>query len=219
MYLNANVPIVECYIRNNFLRNQQDSFDTYSYCCIFGVTSLPKQTPLFTCMTMDGCLWSKAPISAFCSRENVKEQPLTDLCLWDSFSYNISVTTYAQLAGAKVKYIQRDGKEQLGTYCFTLDWTSGDYNELDFGYSSLPDQAKVAHFLKLDNGNFSLSPNSRLRVFDSNFGVNWNNPPDIHRLVNTHTWSCETDHRWTTVDKKEEGEFDYDYVNTEKKND
>jgi hypothetical protein len=35
--------------------------------------------------------------------EGVPEQPLSDLCLWDSFSYNISVTTFHQLSGARVQ--------------------------------------------------------------------------------------------------------------------
>ena len=46
-FLNANVPPIECYVRGNYLRNQEDSFDKKYKCLIFGVTSLPSQVPLF----------------------------------------------------------------------------------------------------------------------------------------------------------------------------
>ena len=38
-----------------------------------------------------------APISAFCSKPGVKELPLDELVMWDSFSYNVSVTTFYEL--------------------------------------------------------------------------------------------------------------------------
>jgi hypothetical protein len=54
-----------------------------------------------------------------------------------------------------------------GRYLFTLDWSEGDFNELDFGYASKPDQHKCGHVIQLDNGNFAIQPNNRMRVFDS----------------------------------------------------
>ena len=46
-YHNANIPVIECYVRGNYLRDQKDSFDKYYKCRVFGVTSLPGQVPLF----------------------------------------------------------------------------------------------------------------------------------------------------------------------------
>jgi hypothetical protein len=43
MYLNANIPLIECYVRGNYLRDQQDSHDKYFWCVIFGVTSIPSK--------------------------------------------------------------------------------------------------------------------------------------------------------------------------------
>jgi len=215
MYLNANIPLIECYVRGNYLRDQRDSHDKYFWCVVFGVSSIPKQVPLFNFQMEDGGVWWRCPISAFCTEEGVPEQKLSELCLWDSFSYNISVTTFYQLAGTKVKFLQRDKKEQLGKYLFTLDWSEGDYNELDFGYASKPDQHKCGHVIQMDNGNFAIQPNNRCRFFDSNMGVNFSKPPLINRLVNTHTWSVEDEPKWTT-DETEIGQYDYDYKDTEK---
>ena len=77
-YLNANIPIIECYVRGNYLRDQKDSHDKYFECVVFGVCSLPKQVPLFHYMMTDGGLWWRAPISAFCTKPGVKELPLNE---------------------------------------------------------------------------------------------------------------------------------------------
>ena len=82
MYLNANIPPIECYVRGNYLRDQKDSHDKYFECVIFGFTSIPKQVPLFHYMMTDGGIWWRAPISAFCKKPDVKELPLNELMLW-----------------------------------------------------------------------------------------------------------------------------------------
>ena len=116
MYLNANIPLIECYVRGNFLRDQIDSHDKYFWCVVFGVSSIPKQVPLFNFHMEDGGVWWRAPISAFCQSEGVPEQPLTDLVLWDSFSYDVSVTTFHQLAGAKVQFTTRSKQKLEGKF-------------------------------------------------------------------------------------------------------
>ena len=93
-FLNANTPPIECFVRGNYLRNQEDSFDKKYKCLIFGVTSLPSQVPLFNFLMEDGGIWWHAPISAFCSKEDAPDMELDELELWDSFSYHISVTTF-----------------------------------------------------------------------------------------------------------------------------
>jgi hypothetical protein len=45
--LNANIPPIECYVRGNFLRDQEDSHDKYFPCVIFGVSSIKSRSPLF----------------------------------------------------------------------------------------------------------------------------------------------------------------------------
>ena len=46
-YLNANIPVIECYVRGNYLRDQRDSHDKYFECTIFGFSSIPNSTPYF----------------------------------------------------------------------------------------------------------------------------------------------------------------------------
>ena len=209
MYLNANIPIIECYVRGNYLRNQKDSHDKYFKCVVFGVSSVPKQVPLFHFVMEDGGVWWKAPISAFCKRPDTKELPLNELVLWDSFSYNISVTTFHFLANCKMMYTSRRGVKRKGNYLFTIDWSIGDYNELNFGYAEAPDQHKCGHVIELEDGNYAIQPNNRLRIYDSNMGIN-TNITLIERLVNTQIWSVEDTAKWITTEK-EQGSYDYEY--------
>ena len=74
-YLNANIPIIECYVRGNYLRDQKDSHDKYFEVGVFGFSSIPNRVPLFHFLMEDGGLWWRAPITAFCTKPGVKELP------------------------------------------------------------------------------------------------------------------------------------------------
>jgi len=204
-FLNANVPPIECYIRGNYLRDQKDSHDKYFQCLIFGVTSLPGQVPLFNFIMEDGGIWWHAPISAFCTKEGVLEQDLHELELWDSFSYHIAVTKFSILQNKKLKFLSRNGKEHFGTYLFTLDWAHSDFNEINFGFSENPGQHKWGHVLQLDNGNFAIQPNNRLRLYDPNF-VTKQGQNLIERKVNSHIFTVENNPKWHTENSDN---FDY----------
>ena len=39
--------------------------------------------------------------------DRVKELPLDELVMWDSFSYNVSVTTFYEIAGCTMQYTSR----------------------------------------------------------------------------------------------------------------
>jgi len=198
-FLNTNIPPIECYVRGNYLRNQKDSHDKFFPCLVFGITSIPGQVPLFNFLMEDGGIWWHAPISAFCKQPDVKEQDLHELELWDSFSYHIAVTTFYVLKNKKMKFLSRNKEEFFGTYLFTLDWAHSDYNELNFGFSEHPDQHKCGHVIQLDNGNYAIQPNNRIRVYDPSFITK----PDqnlIERKVNTHIWSVENSPKWISED-------------------
>jgi hypothetical protein len=198
-FLNANIPPIECYVRGNYLRNQEDHFDKFYPCIVFGVASIPNRSPLFHFIMDDGGLWWRAPISAFCKKENIKEDPLEELVLWDSFSYYISVTQFYALKNSTIKYVNRSGKENLGRYLFTLDWGHAEINETNFGYSETPNEHKCGHVLELENGNYAIQPNNRVRVFDPSFVVK-TEQLNIERKFNTHIWSVENNPKWKTED-------------------
>ena len=147
----------------------------------------------------DGGIWWHAPISAFCSKEDALDMELTELELWDSFSYHISVTNFYLLENKVIKYTGRSGKEYTGRYLFTLDWAHSDYNEFNFGFSEKPDQHKAGHVIKLDNGNFAIQPNNRIKVFDPSFATKPNELL-LQRKINSHIYTAENSPKWVTED-------------------
>jgi hypothetical protein len=187
--LNANIPPIDCYVRGNFLRNQEDSHDKYFECVIFGVSSVQNRSPLFHFMMEDGGLWWRMPINAFCKEPNTPEVDLHNLVLWNSFSPNVAVTKFANLANLKMSYRDRNRNVVQGKYLFTLDWHNPESNRLDDGYSETPNEHKCGHVIQRDDGNFAIQPNNRVRVFEPSFA----NKKDlvIGRLINDRVWDVE----------------------------
>ena len=164
--LNANIPPIECYVRGNFLRNQEDSHDKYFPCVIFGVASVQNRSPLFHILMEDGGMWWRMPINAFCTKPGVPEEDIHNLVLWNSFSPHITVTKFANLANMSMSYIDRTKTKIPGKYLFTLDWHNPDSNRLDDGYSENPGQHKCGHVIERDDGNFAIQPNNRVLLFE-----------------------------------------------------
>jgi hypothetical protein len=192
--LNANIPPIDCYVRGNFLRNQEDSHDKYFPVVIFGVSSVQNRSPLFHFMMEDGGLWWRMPINAFCKEPNTPEVDLHNLVLWNSFSPNVAVTKFANLANLKMSYKDRNRNVVPGKYLFTLDWHNPDSNRLDDGYSETPNEHKCGHVIQRDDGNYAIQPNNRVRVFEPSFA----NKKDlvIGRIINDRVWDVEDMEKW-----------------------
>jgi hypothetical protein len=198
-YLNCPIPIIDCYVRGNFLRDQKDHFDKKFPCFIIGVSSIPGKVPLFHFVMEDGGIWWRMPIHAFCWKEDADEQELDELVLWDSFSYHISVTQFPYLKDKAVKFISRRRVEYKGRYLFTLDWAaSTDSGDTDYLFSEYPSQHKCGHVIMMDNGNFAIQPNNRFRLHDPSFTTKEDFV--IDRMYNNTLWTSERNHRWVTPD-------------------
>jgi len=72
---------------------------------------------------------------------------------------------------------------------------AGDPNTLNTGFSEEPGQHKCGHFIKLDNGNYAIQPNNRVRLHDPSFTIK--NPQAIpQRKLNSHVWTVENNPKW-----------------------
>ena len=176
--------------------NQEDENITgIVECQIFGMASIPGQTPLFHFICDDGAIFWRMPIHAFCHKMDAPKKELTDLVLWDSFSYNPSIVCFDLLKNKKTEY---------GQYLFTIDWFADkNFN----GFSEVPGQHKCGHVLALDNGNFAIQPNNRIKLFDPNFVTKDKLYP---RKIANKLYTSEQTLKWKTEDSKE---YMYDVVN------
>ena len=208
-FINANIPPIECYVRSNFLQNRPHKFetgDTYLPVVIVAVASIPHRAPLFNFIMEDGGLWWRMPIHAFCSRPNVEQQELHNLVLWDSFSYHVAVSSIEFFKEKRMIYVDRQRNQVPGKYLFTLDWAQEDANITDVGFSEIPGQHKCGHVIQLDNGNYAIQPNNRVKLFEPSFVTKWGQNI-IDRRLGTEYFSVENQPRWILSD---DDRFEYD---------
>ncbi len=190
-FVNANIPPIECYVRAEYMRQHKDGHGQLLDALIFGVASLPGQVPLFHFLLEDGGIWWRMPISAFCHKKDAPATTLEELMLWDSFSYEISATRFDVLANKRMEYVSRSRVKRGGRYLFTLDWADPQ----GMTFAEQPGQHKCGHVIELDEGNYAIQPNNRLRVFDPSFTTKFGDNV-IERLLSDRVYTVEQSPKW-----------------------
>lgn len=158
-------------------------------CAIFGITSVPARSLMFSIMCESGAMWSRIPIHMLRWQKPAGSYPihlLSDLQCWDSMGWDFSVTLYEYLREMACQYRKPDGSMVPARYWFTLDHTMN-------GYSQYPSQHKCNHVLMLEDGSCQLaaSPNNRILWADKSF-VRAGHKLD-YRVMNPTTWHGEND--------------------------
>lgn len=187
--MNASIPRFECLLRDEFMYNM-DARVGVTPVVVFGVASLPGQATLFHALLKNGAMVGRLPISAFRWKPDAPLRPNDELQLWNNFSYNVEAIEYDFLEGMRCEVILRDRDVVGGAYLFTLDWY-GSVDSEDVGDLGW----KCGHVIRLDDGNFTIQPNNRIRWATPSFTdltLPW--PPD-YRTIN-QIWSSETQGRW-----------------------
>ena len=144
-------------------------------------------------------MFDKLPISAFVWKKDIKEDiPLTELQLWDCFSYDICITEKQMLSGNQCKYLSPSKKWYKGWYMFTIDNANSTNLERNVTYSETPSQHKSFNILKLENGYFAAQPNNRVIFYDKSYTPSELKFPDFK--VSTIEYSVEGEQKWTAGD-------------------
>jgi hypothetical protein len=164
-YLNANIPTITCFIRNEFLFNHEKGHKEFTPADVHSVASIEKRTPLFEAFLDNGVNWTRRPIHAFVWKKDAEILPLSEHVYWDSFSSYIDVKVRERLSGFRADLISITGVKRQGIYLFTLDWSHQDRNMIDTGCSETPEH-KCGHVFKMDNGNYFIYPNNRIIWMD-----------------------------------------------------
>ena len=81
-----------------------------------------------------------------------------------------------------------------GKYLFTLDNYHVDPDLIDTNVSEIPDEHKSHNCIMLENNQFCLYPNNRMRVFDLSITPETPKTPDFK--VSTHIFQVENGIRW-----------------------
>jgi len=196
--LNEDVPVFDCLVRSEYLYDLTSHHGEYESGTVFGIASLKGRALGFHFLTDRGAQLARLPISALTFKEHDPHLPLHYLELWDCFSYEVAVTDFDWLHELPVKVIIRDKQVFDGTYLFTVDWYGCPEAE-----NPGADGHKNAHIIQLECGCMAAQPNHRIIWSEPSMIVNpyrieKGDRPDY--LINTHTWKCEIDSRWTAED-------------------
>lgn len=85
-----------------------------------------------------------------------------------------------------------------GEIWWTFDWY-GSEDTFDYSLSEQPDEHKSGHFIALDNGEFAIQPNNRVRIFEPSF-VTKPFPERPDYKVCTQFFNVEHMGKWQTSD-------------------
>jgi hypothetical protein len=186
--LHGNLPPLICLVRKEFLYNQESHFNEYEECIVFGIKSQQSMALTFTIMTKQGVQFTSIPIHALCSKPTEKT-PLNHLQPWSCFNVNFSIVQYDFLKNSPCR-VSINKKQFYGTYLWTIDWFTN--NDLDSGFSEVPEAHKTGHFIQLDNGNFCLMPNNKILWDNPDWVTNpVSDKKEIDYKTNKHKWICE----------------------------
>lgn len=194
--LNEDVPEFDCWLKKEYLYDQRQGHGEFERVVVFGVSSVPSRALGFHCLTDQGAVIWRLPISAFIHRIDAPKMELETLELWDAFSPNLSVHEFSFLKDLPIRTVLRDRKIYPGRYLFTIDWwgSSGADNAGDIGH-------KCAHILALNNGCYAAQPNNRIFWHEQAFVTKpFKERPDY--LTNTHVWKSEDGFKWRTEDSE-----------------
>jgi len=194
MVLNHNIDNMKCLVRLSHFTHKPEDHDKFHEAYLFGIQSVAGKILTFHIMTDYGMMRSRVPLSEIFLSEPTKDIPFHFKQLWDCFSENVSVITYAYLYEKRCQVVLKDGSKVWATYLFTVDW----YNN---AYSDEPSDYKCGHILVADDGYLLCQPNNRIFWKDSNW-VTKPFPMDLKEIkVDRVLQSVETmSDRWVSED-------------------
>jgi len=192
----ANLPTVKCFVRKEFLYDFEKGHGELENCWWISVKSLRGQAfRIEAYLNEYGALYDKLPLHAYCWKKIEGDPlPLDYLQLWDCLSYDITVIKKAQLQSMRCKFKLKNGDWMYGTYMFTIDSASPDFNILDTGFSEEIEDHKSYNFIQCDNGQFAAQPNNRMLILEPSSNPKVMKFPDFK--VATKKWSVKNKSKW-----------------------
>ena len=198
MFLVANLPPVECFVRKEYLYDLDGRGEgEFTPAIWVSVKSIRGRALYFESLVTDyGALYDKLPLSAYTWRTEIGcELPLDYLEIWDSFSSHITVIEKATLKGLRCAMYAKDKEYYQGEYMFTIDSCHDDPNMLNTTLSETPNEHKSFNIIKLDNGQFAAQPNNRMKWFEQSLIAHETKDPDFK--VSTKYFSVEQNPKWS----------------------
>lgn len=193
----VNTPPIKVWVRKEYLRDLQDGHGDFVLGYWVSIKSLSGRAFYFeTYLPEYGALYDKLPISAFVSSpEKAKpDMALDDLQFWNSMGYGVRLLHKAYIANMNVEILTKRHGVQKGQYLFTIDNYHPDSDYTDMNVSEVPDEHKSHNVIELDNGQFAIYPNNRMKLYDISLTPANVKKPDFK--VSTQYFNVEAGSTW-----------------------
>ena len=200
----CNLPSVEVYVRKEYLRDHEDGHGEFVKGVWVSAKSIPGRAFYFESFLPEyGALFDKLPISAFLREPKIPNPDLNlpNLQFWNCMDYGVVAITKQFIGSMDYEILTRDHGIMHGSYICTLDNYHADSNNIDYSTSEQPAEHKSFNLLELDNGQFCLYPNNRMRVYDNSLTPKEPKMPDFK--VSTEYYQVENGYEYRLGDTDE----------------
>ena len=178
----CNLPAEKVLVRREYLRDLQDGHGEFVEGVWITAKSIAGRACYFeTYLPEYGAMFDKLPISAFVSKPVTPEldMNLPNLQFWNCMDYNVTAI-YKQFIGSMdFEVLTRDFGIVKGTYICTLDNYHNQPDVIDYSTSEIPEEHKSFNLLQLNNGQYCLYPNNRMRIYDNSLTPEKPKMPDF----------------------------------------
>jgi len=200
----VNLPSIDVWVRREYLRDHWDGHGEFVKGIWVTAKSIPGRTFYFETYLPDyGALYDKLPISAFVS-DPVTPNPdldLYNLQFWNCMDYGVVAISKNFIASMDFEILSRDHGTLKGQYVATLDNYHADPDVVDYSTSEKPAEHKSFNIIELENKQFCLYPNNRMRVYDNSLTPDEPLQPDFR--VSTKEYQVENGQKFRLGDTDE----------------
>ena len=149
-------------------------------------------------------MYDKLPISAFLSRPETPDPDLDlpNLQFWNCMDYGVRCIEKQFIGSMDFELRTRNFGNIKGEYLFTLDNFHPDIDTTNCNVSEIPDEHKSHNCIELENGQFALYPNNRMRIYDLSITPETPLTPDFK--VSTRYYQVENGVRWGRLGDSDE---------------
>ncbi len=205
MSLVVNLPAKKVYVRKEYLTDHQSGHGEFVEGVWVSAKSIPGRAFYFeTYLPEYGAMYDKLPISAFLDRPETPQPDLDlpNLQFWNCMDYGVVAIQKQFIASMDIELRSRNFGSMSGEYLFTLDNYHSDVNIIDTNVSEDPQEHKSHNCVLLENGQFSLYPNNRMRIYDLSITPETPKTPDFK--VSTKYYQVENGTKWGRLGQTDE---------------
>ena len=193
----VNLPAQKVWVRKEYLRDLKDGHGEFVEGVWVSAKSIPGRAFYFeTYLPQYGAIYDKLPISAFVRTPNTPDPDLDlpNLQFWNCMDYGVACMNKGFISSMDAEVFSRDHGFIKGQYLFTLDNYHANPDVVDNNVSEVPQEHKSHNCIELENGQFALYPNNRMRLYDLSITPEKPLMPDFK--VSTVEYQVENGVRW-----------------------